>query len=101
MEIKKYKNNIQISKHFNSNEFRCPHCGDIVISSELVNKLEQIFNKVNASKCIISSGYRCSIYDKMENGFAGMHSIGLACNCVFYDKNNSIIPSKIICCVVY
>ena len=91
----------QITKHFHSTEFKCPHCKTIHIDEQLVNKLEHIFNKLNASKCIISSGYRCSAYDIRENGFAGYHSKGLAADCIFYDKNGKIIPSKIVICVAY
>ncbi len=101
MSVVTYNRDTQISKHFNSKEFKCPHCGKVKISSELINKLEVLFNMVNASLCIISSGYRCRDYDVKENGFAGRHSEGLACDCVFYDKNNKIIPSKVICCVAY
>ena len=96
-----YKPNIKLSNHFNSSEFKCPHCNDIKIDKKLINKLEELFSRVNASKCIISSGYRCSYYDKVENGFAGRHSEGLACDCCFYDKYKRVIPSKIICCVAY
>lgn len=99
MGVIKYKKGIQISTHFNSSEFRCPHCDEIIISTELISKLEKVISKINASKCVISSGYRCSYYDKKENGFAGKHSEGLACDCIFYDNDNNIIPSKIICCV--
>ena len=91
----------QISKHFNSSEFRCPHCGRIKIDENLIEKLEHIFDKVNASKCIISSGYRCEVHDKLIGGFLGRHFEGLASDCVFYDKNNNMIPSKIICCVAW
>ncbi len=101
MGVVKYPANTQITAHFNSNEFRCPHCLVTRISKELVDKLEVLFSKVHASKCIISSGYRCPYYDKEQNGFAGRHSEGLAVDCCYYDKNNKIIPSKIICCVAY
>ena len=101
MSVKSYKKKVQISKHFNSSEFMCPHCGNIRISSELINELEEIFSYVNASKCIISSGYRCPTYDKAQNGFAGRHSEGLACDCCYYDKDGKVIPSKIICCVAW
>lgn len=93
--------NIQISNHFNSNEFICPHCKKVKISKELIKKLEELFDKVHASLCIISSGYRCPYYDKLENGFAGRHSEGLACDCCYYDKEGKIIPSKVICCVAW
>lgn len=101
MSVITYNKSTQITKHFNSNEFQCPHCKKVKISKELINKLEEIFNIVEAKKCIISSGYRCDYYDKKENGFLGQHSKGLACDVCYYDKNNKIIPSKIICCIAY
>ena len=91
----------KITTHFHSSEFKCPHCGQIKIDENLINKVEHIFSKLNASKCIISSGYRCPTYDKRENGFAGRHSEGLAMDCIFYDKSNKVIPSKIVICVAY
>lgn len=90
----------KISSHFHSTEFRCKcGCGRIKIDENLVNKVEHIFSKLNASKCIVSSGYRCDSYDKKIGGFVGRHAEGLAMDCVFYDKNGSIIPSKIVLCV--
>lgn len=101
MAVITYKKDTQITKHFNSREFKCPECNEVRISSELINKVEDLFNKVNASKCIVSSGYRSSEYDIKMNGFAGKHSEGLAMDCCFYDKNNEQIPSIIICCVAF
>lgn len=99
--VTKYGDNIQITTHFNSSEFKCPHCRKIIISNQLINKLEEIFMAINASKCLVSSGYRCYTYDKSQNGFAGKHSEGLAVDCIFYDKDGKIVPSKIICCIAY
>lgn len=93
--------NRQISEHFNSNEFYCPHCREVKIDENLVYKMENIFNKLRASKCIISSGYRCPSYDIQQNGFAGRHSEGLAADCIYYDKNGNVIPSKIVICVAF
>ena len=101
MGVVRYYQDTQISPHFNSSEFKCPHCNEVRISTELVDKLEELFRKVHASKCIISSGYRCPYYDKRENGFAGRHSEGLAVDCCYYDKDGYIIPSKVICCVAF
>ena len=101
MKVKQYSPNVQITQHFNSSEFKCPHCGKIKIDYELINKVEHIFNRLNAKKCLVSSGYRCPIYDVKENGFAGRHSEGVAIDCIFYDKKNSIIPSSIVICVAY
>lgn len=91
----------QISKHFHSTEFKCDCCGEIKIDENLVNKLEHIFDKLNASKCIISSGYRCPSHDVYIGGFIGTHAQGLASDCVYYDKKGNMIPSKIVCCVAY
>ena len=93
----------KITTHFHSTEFRCKcGCGKIYIDEGLVNKLEQLFVKLNASKCIISSGYRCSKHDKNVGGNGyGQHTKGYAADCVYYDKNGKIIPSKIVVCVAY
>lgn len=91
----------KISPHFNSIEFKCQHCNKIKIDENLVLKVENIISRLNASKCIVSSGYRCEIYDKQIGGFLGRHFEGLAMDCCFYDKNNKLIPSKIVICVAY
>lgn len=91
----------KISDHFSGWEFKCPHCGNIKIDENLIDKVEHIFNKLNASKCIVSSGYRCPNYDIAENGFAGRHSEGLAMDCIFYDNTNTPIPSEIVICVAW
>lgn len=101
MAVVTYKKNNQISKHFNSSEFKCAECDDVKISTELINMTEDLFERVRASKCIVSSGYRSREYDIKMNGFAGRHSEGLAMDCCFYDKDNKLIPSEIICCVAY
>ena len=92
----------QISTHFHSSEFRCKcGCGQIKIDENLVNKMENIFTKLNASKCIISSGYRCPTYDKKIGGFVGRHAEGLAADCIYYDKEGKPIPSKYVICAAY
>jgi len=91
----------RITKHFHSTEFKCKcGCGKIYIEEKLVNRLETLFAKLNASKCIISSGYRCKKHDKAVGGSGtGQHTKGKAADCVYYDKNGKIIPSKIVVCV--
>jgi hypothetical protein len=92
----------QITKHFHSTEFRCKcGCGRIKIDERLVNNMEKVFSKLNASKCIISSGYRCDSYDKKIGGFVGQHAKGYAADCIYYDKNNKPIPSKYVICAAY
>jgi hypothetical protein len=92
----------QISTHFHSTEFMCKcGCRKIKIDENLVNKMENIFTKLNASKCIISSGYRCPEYDKRIGGFVGRHAEGLAADCIYYDKEGKPIPSKYVICAAY
>ena len=91
----------QITKHFHSTEFKCKHCGVIKIDERLVNNLEKLFEKLNASKCNISSGYRCKVHDTNIGGYVGQHEKGYAADCIYYDKDGKIIPSKIVICVAY
>lgn len=91
----------QVTTHFHSTEFRCTHCKAIKIDENLINKAERLFKKLNASKCIVSSGYRCATFDKQIGGFLGRHYEGLAMDCCFYDKNGKLIPSKIVICVAW
>lgn len=91
----------QISEHFNSVEFACDCCNNIEIDEDLVYKMENIFKKLNASICIISSGYRCPSYDTEIGGFVGRHAEGLASDCIYYDEFNKPIPAKIVCCVAW
>lgn len=102
--IKIYSNgeSTQLSKHFNVREFRCK-CGkihDIKIDSDLIDKLERLFDKLNCSKIIVNSGYRCENHDKNVGGNGkGQHTKGTASDIVCYDKSDNIIPSTKVCCV--
>lgn len=91
----------QYSTHFHTAEFKCEHCRKIKISEKLIDNLETLFDKLHASKCIISSGYRCNTYDIQIGGFAGQHSKGYASDCIYYDEVGNPIPSNIVCCVAY
>jgi len=89
---------IELSPHFKSVEFKCPHCNNIYINTDLIDMLEKIINSSNATKCVINSGYRCGYYDTIIGGFKGQHSKGNACDCKFY-SNSVLIPSWKILCV--
>ena len=97
-----YSDRTQLSAHFNVQEFRC-ECGkkhNILISDDLINKLEILFKKLDCSKIIVTSGHRCSDYDKsIGNSGVGQHINGNAADICCYDKNNQPISSKIVCCV--
>ena len=65
----------KISTHFHSTEFKCKcGCNKIYIDEKVVNNLEKLFSKLNASKCIVSSGYRCSTHITTLDGI-GLFSL--------------------------
>ncbi len=100
--IKSYKYNdiSRISEHFKVSEFKCK-CGkthDVLIDSNLVDLLEKVRSKLNASACNIYSGYRCSTHDKNIKGSGkGPHTLGYAVDCYFLDQNRKRIPSSKVC----
>ena len=103
MLIKKYlfDDRTQLSSHFNVQEFKCK-CGgthDILISSELIDKLEQLYAALNCSKIIVTSGYRCPTHDKNVGGTStGQHTKGTAADICCYGQDGKPISSKLVCC---
>ena len=103
MAVNIYRNtdSTQLSAHFNVREFRCK-CGsthDILISSELIDKLEQLHAAFHCSKIIVTSGYRCPTHDKNVGGNgSGQHTKGTAADICCYAQDGSIISSKQVCC---
>ena len=96
-----YSDKTQLAEHFNVQEFRCK-CGkthDILIADELIDKLEKLFTKLNCSKIIVTSGHRCSAYDKsIGNSGVGQHINGNAADICCYGKDGKPISSKLVCC---
>ena len=103
MAVNTYKqdNKTQLSPHFNVREFKCK-CGDthdILISSELIDKLEQLYTALNCSKIIVTSGYRCPTHDKNVGGTStGQHTKGTAADICCYGQDGKPISSKLVCC---
>lgn len=102
MSVLEFKNKTksQISEHFNAYEFRCK-CGKshtIYINTDLINLLEIVRQKLNASKCVVVSGYRCSEHDKKVGGSGkGPHTKAEGADVEFYDEKDQKIPSKTVC----
>lgn len=96
-----YNDNIQLSEHFNSKEFRCK-CGkphEYKVSETLVNNLEVLFGKLDCSKIIVTSGYRCVQHDKNVGGSgSGQHVEGTASDICCYDKDGKPVDSRLVCC---
>lgn len=101
--IKKYEfgDKSQLSLHFNVQEFRCK-CGkehEILLSMELVDKLEKLYSALNCSKIIVTSGYRCTAHDKNVGGSgSGQHTKGNAADICCYGQDGQPISSKTVCC---
>lgn len=97
-----YNSKEKLSPHFRVSEFRCK-CGgthNIPVDLNLVDKLEVLFDAINASKGIISSGHRCPKHDRNVGGYgSGKHVDGCAVDIIFYDKKNKVIDTKLISCV--
>lgn len=102
--IKKYESGdkLQLSPHFNVQEFRCK-CGkehEILIAEELVDKLEKLYSALNCSKIIVTSGYRCTAHDKAVGGSGtGQHTKGNAADICCYGQDGQPISSKTVCCM--
>ena len=79
--------------HFQKKEFVCKHCKSIGkgMDANLLQLLEKLREKLNASSCNIYSGYRCSVHDKSVGGSGnGPHVNNFAVDCYFLDKNKKI-----------
>lgn len=101
--IKKYEpgDNMQLSPHFNVQEFKCK-CGkehEILLNTDLVDKLEKLYSALNCSKIIVTSGYRCVAHDKNVGGSgSGQHTKGNAADICCYGQDGQPISSKTVCC---
>lgn len=91
----------QLSAHFNVSEFRCK-CGkahDTLLADELVEKLEQLYDALNCSKIIVTSGFRCSMHDRTVGGRGtGQHTKGNAADICCYGQDGQPISSRTVCC---
>lgn len=96
-----YTDKAQLSPHFNAREFRCK-CGkehDFQIADDLIEKLEKLYEALDCSKIIVTSGYRCEQHDKNVGGSGnGQHTLGKAADICCYGQDGQPISSKIVCC---
>ncbi len=54
-------------KYFRANEFRCRHCGEILIESRVIEILEGL-RKHLGKPVVITSAYRCRVHNKRIGG---------------------------------
>ena len=99
----KYSKNspVQISTHFNSREFlcKCAKNHDIEVNTKLVDNLEKLYEMLNCSKIIITSGVRCAAHSVEVGGYAtDEHVKGNAADIMCYGQNGKTIDSRVVCC---
>lgn len=93
-----------LSPHFQAGEFRSYDdelgyltTDVILIDDNLIPILENLYQTLNCSSIIITSGYRSEDFDIRIGGFAGYHSKGQAVDIICYNQDNQIIPSTNVC----
>lgn len=94
---------IQLTKNFNTKEFKCKGTGHIhntLINVDFVTKLQNFMNVNGYTKAIISSGYRCLEQNRKVGGSSkSQHSTNGngAVDICFY-KDGKVVPAKEVCC---
>lgn len=82
-------------------EFRCK-CGrghTTILDPALPEKVQQLMAAIGAGKAIVTSGYRCSYWDKAVKGNGyGMHTRGLAGDFIFYGQGGHVIRPELVAC---
>ena len=97
---KSTQGNTKLSAHFAVREFACKDGTDtVLIDTDLIDKLEQIYDYLNCSKIIINSGYRTPSHDRAVGGNGkGQHTLGKAADIQCYGKDGKLIGAKYVCC---
>jgi len=57
----------QLTKNFNENEFRCKHCGELIIDLDFIKRLQKIRTRAGIPLSI-TSGYRCPVANQNAGG---------------------------------
>lgn len=98
-----YNDNRQLTKHIKVHELRCK-CGgthNITVNTELLDKIENLMNILNAKHIYISSANRCKQHDINVGGNGwGMHTLGKAMDFKLVDQNNKTIDTRVIAAVM-
>jgi len=53
--------------YFKASEFKCPCCGEVIVSAWLVHLLNKVREAIGIPM-IVNSGYRCKKHNKKEGG---------------------------------
>lgn len=96
-----YTKDIRLSPHFMLHEFKCSASNIIKYCEETIAKLEKIFDTcLNVGEAIVESGYRTPEYSVKVGGTKDDgHTVGIAVDIKWYDKNEKLIAPKYIACI--
>ena len=71
-------NHIKVAEYFHLDEFQCPCCLQVILHPLLLQKLNNLRDKIK-NPIIVISGYRCSSYNEEAGGVKGSyHLFGIA-----------------------
>lgn len=86
---------MKITAHFDDSEFTCKcGCGGCIVKKSIVDRLEKLYDTMNASKIIINSGYRCPNHSIAVGGYSNdAHTLGFAVDCTVYKPDGT--PYKV------
>lgn len=83
-----------------SSTYKKLYSNEVKISEELIALLEKLYLKMNCSKIIINTGYRCPAHNSAIGGSKNsQHLYGTAADVVFYNDSLGLISPKYVCCV--
>lgn len=94
-----------LTKHFRVGEFRSYNSATGTLTSDVIKidealpvMLEKLFEKLDCSKIIVTSGYRSPAFEKLLSGKStGQHTLGKASDVICYDKSGKKIDPKVVC----
>lgn len=87
-----------LSKHFDLSEFRCQcGCGGENPSKLLIERLEKLFDLMDAKSIVITSGYRCPKYSVSAGGYSSdAHTCNIAADIIVNKKDGGSYSSEYI-----
>lgn len=102
--VKEYdfsKEDKQLSEHFMLHEAKSPDSDLVLVSEELVSKVEQLRAAVpNCNSIELSSGYRTPEHSVAVGGGASdFHTKGMAWDLACFDADHNIIDGKVVACI--
>ena len=88
--------NTRLSAHFQVKEFKCKDGSDkIIVNMDLINLLEQLYDKLGAGAINITSGYRTPSHSVKVGGYAtDQHTKGNAADITAKKKDGTPFSSK-------